>query len=78
MGRQVRAAVVSLVAFTILTGIAYPLAVTGLAQLAFPAQANSSLLVKGRRRVGSVLIGQPFDAAAGGAAHRGGPVRSVG
>ena len=58
---QLRAAVVSLAAFTLLTGVAYPLLVTGIAQAAFPAQANGSLIVKDGKAVGSRLIGQSFD-----------------
>lgn len=46
--------------FTILLGIAYPLLVTGVAQLAFPAQANGSLVVKDGKTLGSSLIGQEF------------------
>lgn len=49
-----------LVVLTVLTGVAYPLLVTGLAQLAFPAQANGSLLRRGDGLAGSALIGQPF------------------
>jgi potassium-transporting ATPase KdpC subunit len=58
---HVRAAVVSLVVFTVVTGIAYPVVVTGIAQLVFPHQANGSLIVKDGKPVGSTLIGQPFD-----------------
>ena len=58
---QLRAAVVSLLALTVLTGIAYPLLVTGIAQAAFPRQADGSLLVKDGKTVGSSLIGQSFD-----------------
>ena len=58
---HVRAAVVSLVVFTVVTGIAYPLVITGIAQLVFPHQATGSLIVKDGKVVGSKLIGQPFD-----------------
>lgn len=49
--------------FTLLTGIAYPLAMTGLAQGLFPAAADGSLLRQGTTVIGSRLIGQPFQAA---------------
>ena len=49
------------VVLTVLCGIAYPLLVTGIAQLAFPEKANGSLIVQGNKVVGSVLIGQKFD-----------------
>jgi K+-transporting ATPase ATPase C chain len=58
---QLRAAVVSLLALTVLTGIAYPLLVTGIAQAAFPRQAGGSLIVEDGKTLGSSLIGQPFD-----------------
>ncbi|MCA9673489.1 MAG: potassium-transporting ATPase subunit C, partial [Myxococcales bacterium] len=58
-----RPAAVLLGVFTLVTGIAYPLAVTGVAQVAFPAQANGNLLERGGQVVGSALIGQSFDDA---------------
>ncbi len=60
--RSFRPAIVSLVVLTVLTGLVYPLVVTGVAQFLFPHQANGSLLVHDGRLVGSSLIGQPFDA----------------
>ena len=58
---HLRAALVSLVVLTVVTGIAYPLIVTGIAQAVFPSQANGSLIMKGGKVLGSTLIGQPFD-----------------
>jgi K+-transporting ATPase ATPase C chain len=58
---QLRAAAVSLAIFMVITGIAYPLLVTGIAQAAFPSQANGSLIVQNGKAVGSNLIGQTFD-----------------
>jgi len=61
MFAHVRATIVSLAALTVITGIVYPLIVTGIAQAVFPFQANGSLIVKDGKPVGSALIGQPFD-----------------
>jgi len=58
---HVRAAVVSLALFTVVTGLAYPAIVTVIAQLAFPRQANGSLILRDGKPAGSTLIGQPFD-----------------
>lgn len=55
-----RPALVLTVLFILLTGVAYPLAITGIGQLAFPAQANGSLIRNGDTVVGSALIGQNF------------------
>ncbi len=56
-----RPAIVLLVMLSAVTGIVYPLVVTGIAQVVFPYQANGSLIVKDGKAVGSALIGQPFD-----------------
>ena len=58
---QFKPAIVVLALLTLLTGVAYPLVVTGVAQVIFPDQANGSLVVKDGKPVGSRLIGQPFD-----------------
>jgi potassium-transporting ATPase KdpC subunit len=57
---QFRPALVLLAALTLLTGIVYPLVVTGVSQLLFHEQANGSLIVQDGKAVGSKLIGQPF------------------
>ena len=59
--KMIRPIIVSLFVFTILTGVIYPLGVTGITQLLFPAQANGSIIMKDGRAAGSALIGQPFD-----------------
>jgi K+-transporting ATPase ATPase C chain len=58
---QLKASLIMLAAFTLLTGIAYPLAITGLAGLAFPGRAGGSLIRRGDVVIGSALIGQPFE-----------------
>jgi K+-transporting ATPase ATPase C chain len=58
---QIRPALVTLAALTLVTGLAYPLLVTGIAQAAFPHQANGSLVLKDGKPIGSTLIGQSFD-----------------
>jgi K+-transporting ATPase ATPase C chain len=58
---QIRPAILMVLALTLLTGVVYPLVVTGIAQVAFPYQANGSLLTNSRGEViGSELIAQPF------------------
>lgn len=58
---QLRPAIVSFLVLTVITGLLYPLAVTAVAQVAFPSQANGSLIMKDGKAVGSTLIGQAFD-----------------
>jgi potassium-transporting ATPase KdpC subunit len=60
MLKELRPAVVMLVLFTVLTGIAYPLAMTGAAQALFPVQAGGSLITKDGKVIGSSLVGQAF------------------
>jgi K+-transporting ATPase ATPase C chain len=62
MLKQLRAALVALVLLTIITGVIYPLAITGVSQVFFARQANGSLIYDAAGKpIGSVLIGQPFD-----------------
>jgi K+-transporting ATPase ATPase C chain len=60
MVQALRMAVLMLVVMTLITGLAYPLAITGIAQLVFPRQANGSLVRNGDMVIGSSLIGQYF------------------
>jgi len=59
--KQLRPALLVFTVMTILTGVAYPLVITAVSQVVFPAQANGSLIVKDGNVLGSALIGQPFD-----------------
>jgi len=58
---HLRTSILTLVFLTVITGIAYPLVVTGIAQGLFRHQANGSLIVRNGKAAGSTLIGQPFD-----------------
>lgn len=60
MFSQLRPAITLTLGFTLLTGLAYPVAMTGLAGALFPDQATGSFLERGGRVIGSTLIGQPF------------------
>jgi potassium-transporting ATPase KdpC subunit len=62
--KSLRTSIIAIVLFTVLTGLVYPLLVTGIAQVMFPGKANGSMITKGGKVIGSELIGQSFSSPA--------------
>jgi len=60
LSEELRPAIVALVLLSLITGVAYPLLVTGIAQVVFPVEANGTLIERDGKALGSRLIGQPF------------------